>query len=389
MRSHTITLHIDCTTGMKQTSHITTARRAARTGFLMLAFLGGMMSASAELPPVPDGGWTIAIIPDTQYYVRNDADAPIFTEMTEWLVARRDQRNIKLVLHLGDIVDNNNDKQWTHAKNSLKLLDGKIPYVLAVGNHDLGRNASSRETMLNQYFKISDNPLNEKMLGGVFREGELENAWYRLRCNGWETIIFSLEFGPRKEVVAWADAVASAHSDAPLILVTHDFIDHESTLTSPDGLPRRSTPKTTNNPHQYGIGNDGNVHCGEELWQALVSKHPNFELVVNGHYKPFEKDANQKLRHKRDLASAFRSDAAGDAQGTTHQMLFNGQWAPRGGHGWLRLLEFLPDGRTVQVRTFSPHLARVSEDPSVASRHGAEYEFTFELPRAAVPSRVD
>jgi len=31
--------------------------------------------------------------------------------------------------------------------------------------------------MLNEYFKISDNPLNQQMLGGAFQEGELENAW--------------------------------------------------------------------------------------------------------------------------------------------------------------------------------------------------------------------
>ena len=68
-------------------------------------------------------------------------------------------------------------------------------------------------------------------------------------------------------------------------------------------------------------------------------------------------------------------------------MLFNAQWAPRGGHGWLRLLEFQPDGRTVRVRTFSPHLARTSEDPSKAWRRTPDCEFSFAWDATDSPAR--
>ena len=53
-------------------------------------------------------------------------------------------------------------------------------------------------------------------------------------------------------------------------------------------------------------------------------------------------------------------------------MMFNvqvlgGGWEGNGGDGWLRILEFMPDGRTIKVKTYSPlfgispstrHLAR-------------------------------
>ncbi len=331
-----------------------------------------------EMPPVTKGAWTIAVIPDTQFYSANDKDAPLFTQITEWLVANREARNIQLILHVGDIVNDNKPQQWINARNSMKVLDGKIPYVLSVGNHDIGKGASDRSTMLNEHFKISDNPLNEKMLGGLFKEGELENAWYHFKNEQVEAIVFALEFGPRKEVVDWANGVAAKHPGLPLILVTHEFIDQESSLTSDDGLPRRTTPKTTNNPHKYGIAKKDTVYCGEELWQVLVSKHPNFCLVVNGHYKSLGKDGNGRFVHIKDLTSCYRSDPNGDGH-VTHQMLFNAQWAPRGGHGWLRLLEFQPDGKTVQVRTFSPYLAGLAEDPSKGWRRELAYEFTFEL----------
>jgi predicted phosphodiesterase len=330
---------------------------------------------------VADGAWTMVVIPDTQYYVRNDADAAIFTEMTEWIVARREERNIQLVLHVGDIVNDNEPRQWEHAKRSLSVLDGEVPYVLAVGNHDLGRNARSRETMLNDYFSLADNPCNQRIFGGFFEQGALENAWYRFRHGKWDLLVFSLEFGPRKSVVDWADAVAARHRGLPAVLVTHEFIDHESTFSSDDGKPRRTTPSTTNNPHKYGISRGEPVHCGEELWDAFVSRHPGFRLVVNGHYKPFEKAGDGKLSHLRDLACAWRADPV-DGGSEVLQMLFNAQWCPRGGEGWLRLLEFQPDGRSVKVRTFSPYLERTADDPGKAWRRtpGCEFEFQWSAP---------
>lgn len=42
-----------------------------------------------------------------------------------------------------------------------------------------------------------------------------------------------------------------------------------------------------------------------------------------------------------------------------HQMMFNvqtlgGGWEGNGGDGWLRILEFKPDGKTIGVKTYSP-----------------------------------
>ena len=330
--------------------------------------------------------WTIAVIPDTQYYVNNESNAPLFTKMTRWLVEHRNPYNIRLVLHVGDIVDGNRPEQWERAKESLEVLDGKLPYVLAVGNHDLGRNSSDRTTMLNDYFKISDNPLNEEIFGGAFEKGRLENAWYRFEQGGRKYVIFSLEFGPRKEVVEWAGGIAGSHPDESYILVTHEFIDQESTLFSEDGQARRTTRETKNSPYSYGIGKDGNVHSGSELWDAFVSRHSNFELVVNGHYKPYERVSpdGDEVKAIGGLAVSRRTDHYDDHR-SVHQMLFNGQWAPHGGDGWLRLLEFLPDGETVRVWTVSPHLIEEEGDEAGWPTE-PEMNYTFKLPRAKTPA---
>ena len=74
------------------------------------------------------------VLPDTQYYAASFPD--IFMKQTSWIVENRDAQQIAFVLHTGDIVDSDVPAQWTVASNSLHMLDGVVPYVIAAGNHD-------------------------------------------------------------------------------------------------------------------------------------------------------------------------------------------------------------------------------------------------------------
>ena len=57
-----------------------------------------------------------------------------------------------------------------------------------------------------------------------------------------------------------------------------------------------------------------------------------------------------------------------------HQMLVNYQMKHEGGTGFLRLMEFLPDGKTIQVKAYSPVLDEYKTDP--------QNQFTLELTEA-------
>ena len=66
-------------------------------------------------------------------------------------------------------------------------------------------------------------------------------------------------------------------------------------------------------------------------------------------------------------------------------MMFNaqtadGQWHGNGGDCWLRLLEFLPDGKTISVRTFSPlfALSPVTKDKAWRTESWDQFKFTVE-----------
>jgi hypothetical protein len=87
------------------------------------------------------------------------------------------------------------------------------------------------------------------------------------------------------------------------------------------------------------VGGVDPVNGGVEIWDKLVRRHANFGMVFCGH----------QLGAPRLLTST------GDAGNLVHQMLFNTQDGPSGGDGFMRLLEFAPDGTRCVVKTYSPH----------------------------------
>ena len=66
------------------------------------------------------------------------------------------------------------------------------------------------------------------------------------------------------------------------------------------------------------------------------------------------------------------------------QMMFNvqtlgGGWEGNGGDGWLRILEFLPDGKTVKVRTYSPLFGISKLTRHLANRTAPYDQFDFSI----------
>ena len=112
----------------------------------------------------------IVLMPDTQNYAETHPD--IFNSQTEWIAAQCD--SIAFVLQQGDITNRNAESQWKVAVEAMSRLDGKVPYVMAVGNHDLGLKGRTRTRdsgLFNRYFPY-DKYARTKNFGGAFENGE-------------------------------------------------------------------------------------------------------------------------------------------------------------------------------------------------------------------------
>ncbi len=325
-----------------------------------LVMLMGAVGASAE-PPLPwgDGSWTLVVLPDTQRYTdtRWDEDSVIFRTMTQWLADNKKARNIKFVLHEGDITSGNTASvtppnkvaAWQVASDAMAILEKAcIPYSLTTGNHDHDRwnpfrNSPTRDTFLNDFFPVSRYK-SMSTFGGVFEPDKTENNYHLFSAGGTDYVTVALEWGPRDEAIAWADGVLAQHANRTALIVTHAY-------TYKDGTRYDWATKGTHqklNPHckSYGFSapHDGseNVNDGEQLWQKLVSKHANVRMVFSGH-----------------LNNGARQTSVGRSGQKVHEMMAAYHDPPE---GYLRLLEFLPNGTMVQVRTYSPYLKKSLTD---------------------------
>jgi hypothetical protein len=277
------------------------------------------------------GSWTLAVLPDTQMYSLRYPG--LFYSQTGWIARNRDRLRMKYLMQLGDVVNNNTPREWCNARDAMSLLDGIVPYAIAPGNHDYGPSgdASTRDTLFNDYFSYEE-IARWSTFGGAMVEGRLDNTYHIFEAGGAKWIILALEWAPRDETIAWANEVMERHADRIGIMITHAYMnnndlryDHTDTAHPQDY-----------NPHHYHT--PGTKNDGEELWNKLIRRH-DFLLVLNGHVLG---DGTGYLASTNDLGRPC------------HQMLANYQMRELGGEAYMRLLEFQPDGKTIQVKTYSP-----------------------------------
>ncbi len=294
-------------------------------------------------PPAPaDGSFTVAVLPDTQNY--SERFPAQYHAQTEWVAGNVKDRRIAAVLHLGDVTNRNTPAEWKVAREALAKLDGRVPYFMCPGNHDFGRGGgcADRTSGFTEAFPpagFRDRPT----FGGVYdREPDrTENSFHLFAGGGREFVVICLEFGPRADVVRWANEVAARHARRQAILVTHAYMYYDDTRYD----WKKYGPKQRWNPHSYEVaaatGDD--VSDGQELWDRLVSRRGNFALTLNGHV--LEDGLGRTVT---------RTPGGRDVP----QVLVNFQMKPHGGDGWLRLIEFKPDGRSMEMRDYSPTLNR-------------------------------
>jgi hypothetical protein len=276
-----------------------------RMGACLAVFVAGLVAigiTGAE-------PFSIVILPDTQKYTIGGRYGDIFAGQTEWIKENADVMNLQFVIHEGDVVETaSTEDEWRLADKVFKTLDGKVPYTICVGNHDMDVEKRDK-TLFNQYFPAS-RFASQPGYGGHM-ESQPSNRYHFLEAAGMRFLILSIEFRPPAEVLEWANGVVADHPDHRVIVNTHSFLDV----------------------------NERNEE-GESIWNGFVRKHPNIFLVVSGH-----------------LSVGRRADQ-GDHGNVVHQVLANYQGHRRGGNGWLRVLRFIPDEDRIEVSTYSTVLQR-------------------------------
>ncbi len=281
------------------------------------------------LPPLPEGAVTLAVIPDTQRYkgegrrVKKGAPAakgPVknasFVSCVDWLLANQGKERIFFVSHTGDIVDNLNDFQMTFARQQMSRLDGRLPYAIAPGNHDI---KVANTDLFCKYFpaeKFAREPWYAGHFGGYTNVlGEVvcrdnANSCQLVEAGGVKFVFLHLECNAPDPVLAWADTQLTKHADRRAVVVTHQdlgFVERRfqdawknSSMLAyeyQERIDKGKKPKVgmapPPQPNRAELGRlrwkkchgvEGNTP--QQAWEKCFSKHKNLLMILSGDQGP-------------------------------------------------------------------------------------------------------
>ena len=310
--------------------------------------------------------FSIVLIPDTQYYTESRAkgkkdangtkittsNSPM-TKQMEWIAKNKTDKNIRFVIHLGDITNGNVTQQWKDSVVAMKkLAAASVPFSISTGNHDyyVGKDTllpSRSKSKFTTYYSASN-------LKDYFKGSKLADMkWYGEQyggANSYSTfsvgnihfLVFAFEFYPRKDVVAWADSILNKpeYSDYHVIVETHGYV-------ASGGNYCGQQVSASTHYQAHGMG-------GQALFDEFVRRHSNIFMVVAGHSPGAEYLTHNNLfgTPVHEILVDYQSEAP-----CQEKLCKNGECISKaranGGNGWFRLLQIDPKTGHVTGSTHS------------------------------------
>jgi hypothetical protein len=321
-----------------------TIRSNARTAWALAGAVASVLATeSARAEP-----FTLVVMPDTQSESTNTPQVK-FPAMTQWIVDNRASMNIRFVAQVGDLVNWETPDstppqfQYVNADLAMRTLDtAKIPYAIAIGNHDTAAvggvnsdgtpchcggsaapgdvHANLRNTStFNQFFPLS-RFIDSR---GQYEPSKVDNQFHTFTAGGLDWLVISSELDPRPGAVTWFNKVVSEHPDHNVIYLTHNFLAPSGDLAAAVGYGDQSP---------------------QAVWDGLIKGHSNVRFVLSGH-----------------LTQTALRQTAGDSGKPVYQILTDYQDE---GNGWLRTLQIDPQAKTVKSQVYSPYLKQYKTGPT-------------------------
>ncbi|MGK5440371.1 LamG-like jellyroll fold domain-containing protein [Micromonospora sp. URMC 105] len=265
--------------------------------------------------------FAVAVLPDTQYLFDADSSDPEPLQATfRYLRQDRADANIAFMTHLGDVTEHGTEYEIDLAGQTFQALDGKLPYSVLAGNHDI-RSSTDDQRGASAYLNVFGPQRFAKMptFGGASPDGY--NSFHLLRAGGRTWLVLALDWRVSDRGLQWVQGVIDAHPKLPVILTTHDLA-----WADKEGQAQLS-------------------QHGQRLWDRLIRRNDQVFLTLNGHYWP-----------------PGRTVLTNDAGNDVHVHIANYQDRYYGGAGMIRLYHFDLARNVIDVETFSPWF--LARDPA-------------------------
>ena len=279
-----------------------------------------------------EDNYTMVLIPDTQNTVEFRPE--VMDAAIDGLIDTADDYNVAGVIHLGDVVDDNNDdQQYVNARDAFyRLPDAGIKFLIQMGNHD------GWSSGINNYY----NSFSGKSTAWTRRtswyltqspNGDGNSSYMFLRAGSYNYLVISLSCSGSSsgsnsntrwsdEDMEWLQSVLNEYPNCPTIVTTHDL--QNCSDTQPSSIQLSS--------------------LGTELWN-VVKSYPQVFMLVGGHSHGSGVEVLTNDNGQEVLS-----------------ILTDLQFAYNGGNGWFRYLEFDEDADKIYYSIYSPYAASLDED---------------------------
>lgn len=354
-----------------------------------------MLGAAAA--PAVDKKFTIAVVPDTQYYLDFSKQratgfafdaVEIFYDQMQWLARNVESAGgeIAFVTQVGDVWQHVSEEmdpahralglqaeaggrasladertrtvEMPAARRGFAMLDGKVPFSVVPGNHDYDAAWQVKDVKpaVSHYGGLSNfNAVfgeqstffkGKKWRVGAFNGGADTATVFK--AGSYRFLHLGLEFAPADDVVAWAESMLRKYPGMPTIVAIHDHLNKQG--------QRKPSPAA-----DFTAAHPGH-NSAEALWQKLLSRHAQIFLVVSGH----QAGQSRRVDAGADGGKVWQllADYQDRNQVLKQVVAPNTRAAGGVGDGWLRLLEFDFSGAIprMHVRTYSTFFKAFSSE---------------------------
>ncbi len=269
-----------------------------------------------------EGDYSMVVMPDPQVLVEYSPES--FYTVTKWIADNADDLNIKGVIGVGDMVDDDSKAaQWNVSKTGMDMIDAAgVAWMPMRGNHE------RHSDTFNEIYKY-DELSRKSWFGGSYQEGSLDHTYWFITEGGREYMVLSLGWAPSWDVLDWAEELVKSFPEKNVIITAHSYMYWDGTLVD------KNDGSCVNN---YS-GFEGYPE-GQDIWDRL-SKYENVAMGFGGHIG------------SSDLITYVDKNGAGK---DVTNMLVNSQNMDYDGCnvGLVCVLTFHNDSDTVDVNWYSP-----------------------------------
>lgn len=275
-----------------------------------------------------EDNYNIVLIPDTQNTVKFKGE--VMDTAVKELISTADELNVKGVIHLGDVVEDNNDgAQYDTARQVFyQIPDAGIRFLVQPGNHD---GWASGTTNYWNSFGESSKIFADRTSWYLTNKGY--SSYMLVDAGSYTYLVISLactgsDPGRNNNTSwdssheAWMREVLEQYPNCPTIVTTHDL--QNCSDTEPSSIKLSSN--------------------GQKLWN-LVKGYDQVFMLAGGH------------SHGSGVQTLTN-----DSGKEVFSVLTDYQFAYNGGNGIFRYLEFDESQNKIYYSAYSPYAASLQEE---------------------------